>query len=248
MKRRDGRGTTPRAPAIRFVRTADVDLERLADWGLALLSSEEGATFDRRRRGTDKRDYLAAHLVLRLAVAEVLAIQPQQVRVESESSGRPTVVGAPIHVSLTHCEGLGACAVSAVGDGSPVGVDAEPLSAAARVEEVKDLALTRAEQGWVGAGPAERNARLVALWTAKEAVLKARGVGIVGSRGVNELLSVECRPESWTGGCAGSFRAGSERIVTFHLPGDFCLAWARSAVGQVDHPVPEELVFPLATS
>src|SRR5690349_2614146 len=36
-------------PTIRFIRTAAIDLGRLSEWGLALLSSEERAAFDRLR-------------------------------------------------------------------------------------------------------------------------------------------------------------------------------------------------------
>jgi 4'-phosphopantetheinyl transferase len=212
------------------------------------LSPDERAAFGRLRPPSSRRDYLAAHLVLRLSVARALAVPPPDVRLGYDASGRPRIDGAVVQISLTHCHGLGACAVSAVGDTVPVGIDAEPLSAGSRVAEVKDLALTPAEQSWAGATATERNARLVALWTAKEAVLKARGIGIVGSRGVNELLDVQCRPGPWQGGCTGSFHTGTEQVRTLYLPGDYCLGWTRLGADGLDQSVPDELVFPTEAS
>jgi 4'-phosphopantetheinyl transferase len=227
------------SPTIRFVRTAEIDLGRLSGWGLELLSPDEHAAFDRLRHPSSRRDYLAAHLVLRLSVARALAVAPADVRLVYEESGRPRIDGAVVQISLTHCYGLGACAVSAVGDTAPIGIDAEQLSAGSRVWEVRDLGLNAAEQSWAGFLEEERNARLVALWTAKEAVLKAIGIG------VRDLLRVECRPGPWHGGCAGSFLTASGQVTTCHLPGDYCLAWSRLGADGLDHAVPEELVFPL---
>lgn len=230
-------------PSVRYVRTADLALDGLSAWGLDLLSPIERAAFDRLKPAPSKRDYLAAHLSLRFGVAKVLGVAPQDVPLRYEASGRPVIGGALIQVSLSHCLGLGASAVSAVGDPVAIGIDAEPLTAGTQVEEVEALALTAAEQAWAAAVASERHVRLVALWTAKEAVLKARGVGIGGSGGVNGLLQVDCRPVRWLAGCEGDFETGTERVTTWRLPGDYCLAFARPGTGQPDRIEPEELVL-----
>ena len=79
---------------IRFVRTAALDLTGLSDWGLELLSPDEQAAFHRLRPPASKRDYLAAHLLLRLTVARTLGLPPAEVRLRSETAGRPVVEGA----------------------------------------------------------------------------------------------------------------------------------------------------------
>lgn len=238
----------PPKPSVHYIRTTGLTLDRLAGGGLGVLSPEERAALDRLKPLTSKRDYLAAHLALRISVARVLGIAPREVPLEYHASGRPLIAGTMIQVSLSHCLGLGACAVSGVGDLAAIGIDAEPLTAGAQVDEVKDLALSQAEQAWAasaGAGAgAERQARLVALWTAKEAVLKARGVGLSGSDGVNGLLQVECRPVHWQARCQGEFDAVTERVTTRLLPGDYCLAFAKRGSQPVDQVEPEELWLP----
>lgn len=229
-------------PVFRYVRTVGLTLDSLATWGLALLSPSERVAFDRLKPPTSKRDYLAAHLALRTVVGQVLGVAPRDVPLQYQASGRPVIAGAMIQVSLSHCLGLGACAVSAVGDPVPIGVDAEPLTAGLQVDEVRDLVLTPAEQAWAGSLESERPARLVALWTAKEAVLKARGVGL-GGTGVNGLLQVQCRPLRWQSGGDGGFETEAERVTTHRLPGDYCLAFARVGTDPLDQVQAAELVL-----
>lgn len=193
-----------------------------------------------------KRDYLAAHLLLRMTVGRLLGTAPAGVRIARGAKGRPVVSGELVEVSLSHCPGLGACAVAPGTD--MIGVDAEPFAAAAKIEEITGLVLTPSELAWSRSVPLEQGVRQVALWTAKEAVLKSRGEGIGTSGDGNALAAIECRIESWLGGCAGRFRTRTERIATVQLPGDFCLAWARPGVEPVGRAVPEEASFPLTAA
>jgi 4'-phosphopantetheinyl transferase len=232
-----------RVPIIRYVRTAGLPLDRLRDWGLPLLSPGERSAFERLKPPASKRDYLAAHLLLRLTVGRLLGTAPEEVRLASDITGRPVVSGEHVEVSLSHCLGLGACAVAPGTD--RIGVDAEPFAAAAQIEEVTGLVLSPSELAWSQSVPRELCVRQVALWTAKEAVLKSRGEGIGSSDGGNALAAIECRIESWQGDGTGRFRTQNERIATVPLPGDFCLAWARPGVEPIDRAVPEEAFFPL---
>jgi 4'-phosphopantetheinyl transferase len=130
-------------------------------------------------RGTASDD----RALLVSAVAELLAIAPAGVtvlrRCEScggDDHGRPRVAGPahpPVWVSLSRAGGLVAVVATARG---PVGIDIESLErvAAAGFDDVAFSAEER-ESVRVSADPMLRRAR---LWTAKEAVLKARGTGL----------------------------------------------------------------------
>ena len=89
--------------------------------------------------------------------------------------GKPTL-DLPIDFSLSHCAGRILCALSTIG---PVGVDVEPISALTATGFRYFLAPD--ERAWAGDDPQ----RFCALWTRKEAVIKA-----AGSRGLAELRDV----------------------------------------------------------
>lgn len=77
--------------------------------------------------------------------------------------GKPTL-DLPIGFSLSHCAGRILCALSTCG---PVGADVEPVGTLTAAEFKHYLAA--AERAWAGNDPQ----RFCALWTRKEAVIKA---------------------------------------------------------------------------
>ena len=81
-----------------------------------------------------------------------------------------------LNLSVSHGGGR---TVLAVGRSGPIGVDCEPILPFDEMAEVAALSFTPAEQGWwAGAGPETRCERFYALWTRKEAVVKAIGEGL----------------------------------------------------------------------
>ena len=84
------------------------------------------------------------------------------------ASGKPQM-DLPLDFSISHCQGLIVCALS---DAGPVGVDVEPLGPLSA--EAFTLYLGAAERAWAGADPL----RFYTLWTQKEAVIKAAGLGL----------------------------------------------------------------------
>ena len=120
----------------------------------------------------------------RPALADALGVPIDDVEINA-SAGEPPelrVAGRRVHLSFSSAVGWRACAWSEAG---PIGIDVEaPESVAdllrgAEGPAMLDLAGAcevfdrfAAEAQWEGA------AKFAALWTAKEAVLKARGVGL----------------------------------------------------------------------
>ncbi len=103
--------------------------------------------------------------------------------VRREASGRSVLPGVEgLHFSLARAGDRGVIAVAA----APVGVDLEPYEAPADMERLALEVMTPAERTALAqANPAARAGRLHALWTNKEAVLKALGLGFrIDPRGV----------------------------------------------------------------
>ncbi|ASD22953.1 hypothetical protein B7495_13330 [Cryobacterium sp. LW097] len=89
--------------------------------------------------------------------------------------GGAAVDSPTVHVSLARADGRLALAVTAAG---PVGIDLESVGALARAP-LDDVLLSTAEADAVAAlHPRSATAAVTAIWTAKEAVLKAAGVGL----------------------------------------------------------------------
>jgi phosphopantetheinyl transferase len=174
------------APTVLYEQTAGIDLDRLLGLWAGALDEREAERLSGLRFERDRRDYLAAHVLLRLALRD--------------EWGRDPALPLPAHRSgwsLTHCDGLVACALAAPrgdGVGLGVGVDAEHLSSADRLEAMPEAFLSPGDAGWLGMDQALRPRRLVELWTVKEALLKARGEGITGPAGTAVLRALECTP------------------------------------------------------
>lgn len=156
----------------------DADVARDA----ALLDAEEAEKLRRFMAAEDRRDYAAAHALLRrMLTAATPNIAPEEWRFERTARGKPylaaTLAGAPpIRVSLSHTRGLVACVVSRDAE---VGIDVECGSRTLDVELLMPGVCSIDEQAQIcAAAPSARAERFLDLWTLKEAYVKARGVGI----------------------------------------------------------------------
>lgn len=144
----------------------------------ALLSPEEQQRADRFRRAADRQSFTAAHALARLALGRALGLDPAGLTFTATAKGKPVLCGGPVRLdfSLSHAEGAVAVALAP----GEVGVDVETLR---RIEI--DLALAETALGAAAAArlgpdpsaPAWR-AGFLAAWTAREAALKAAGLGL----------------------------------------------------------------------
>jgi phosphopantetheinyl transferase len=129
----------------------------------------------RRRRG-----WLLGRIALKDAVRRRLwqcgagPIFPVEIEIANDASGRPTVSGpfrGPVSISVAHKDDI---AVAIVGDGEALGIDIERVEP--RTDNFVAIAFTAAELSLGADRP--RDEWLAQLWTAKEAVAKARGTGL----------------------------------------------------------------------
>lgn len=168
------------SPHIWSVRVADhrATFARVAH---DVLDEQELRRADGFRRSVDRDRYLVTHVALRLLLAAYLGISPREVQLTRAACpgcagphGRPAVVGAGLHFSVSHSGEYGLLAFATV----PVGVDVEKLPEPARVDaacermhprEVAELAVLPVQA---------RCAAFARAWVRKEAYLKGLGIGL----------------------------------------------------------------------
>jgi 4'-phosphopantetheinyl transferase len=115
----------------------------------------------------------------RAALARYLGVEPPDLRLVRAPAGQPRLDGRRLVLSLSYADDLVLVAVSPdVRLG--LGVDVERYDPDLRLDEVAAVACADQEASALAAVPehASRQGRLLRMWTAKEAVLKAAGVGL----------------------------------------------------------------------
>jgi 4'-phosphopantetheinyl transferase len=151
-----------------------------------LLSEAEHQRTARFAFPKDRWSYAAAHALLRLLLAECHKLPPLSWRFRNNQFGRPEIdpkLGHdhPPRFSISHTHGMAVCALT-IGD-SPksmeIGVDAESLQRPIEPLPLADRFLSSREAQWLRALPEEqRRHEFIRLWTLKEAIAKATGLGL----------------------------------------------------------------------
>ena len=142
---------------------------------VSTLSPAERARAARYRNPADARRFSAARGWLRHVLGAELHVAPGAVRL-TPGPGKPRLAGRSRPCfNLSHGGELALVAVA----GREVGVDAEPAGAGGSGLEAAGLVCTRSEAAALGRLPPEERAdAFLRRWTAKEAYLKARGLGL----------------------------------------------------------------------
>jgi 4'-phosphopantetheinyl transferase len=154
---------------------------RAAAW----LDDEERARMERYRDAADRSRYLFAHALVRATLSRYAPeTAPPAWRFRLGAHGRPEIAAGagtpPLRFNLSHTEGLVACAVAL---GRDVGVDVEHTATPRfDVDACLEIAASNfapSEIAALAALPREaRRERFFAIWTLKEAYIKARGLGL----------------------------------------------------------------------
>jgi 4'-phosphopantetheinyl transferase len=145
---------------------------------LATLPPEERARCDRFRFEHDRRDFAAAHALLRGALHLHFRLPPESWRFAADPAGKPFLVGEPrIEFNIAHTRGLVACALSQT---EPIGVDVERIDGRRNDEALSQRYFAKKEIDALKscADDIERHTRFTELWTLKEAYLKGVGSGL----------------------------------------------------------------------
>lgn len=149
---------------------------------LRVLSAPERERCQRFVFPNDRRDFAAAHALLRRRLSAGRSVPAAAWTFEAAPGGKPRIAssgsaGIDLDFNVSHTRGMVACAVARHAD---VGVDIERIDRAAALgQEVAATCFTDRENEWLdGTGPIERSTRFAELWTLKEAYLKATGTGL----------------------------------------------------------------------
>jgi 4'-phosphopantetheinyl transferase len=149
---------------------------------VSVLSDEERVKHNRFRFAHDARDYAAAHALLRATLSRDGDRAPTDWRFDTTANGKPFLIGhgeGRISFSLSHATGMVACVVSAHDD---VGVDVECIDRDVDVASIAGRFFAPAETARLALMDAnQQRDRFFDLWTLKEALSKALGVGVAQS-------------------------------------------------------------------
>jgi 4'-phosphopantetheinyl transferase len=144
---------------------------------LAMLDPEEQSRALRHQLPENRRRYIAAHVAMRALLAACCDAEPSTLSFLITQAGKPILANGGPHFNLAHS---GNYAVLAICEDAPVGADCEVLRDMPDCLDVAARFFAPEEQQFLATFPAShREAHFFRLWTAKEALLKGTGDGLL---------------------------------------------------------------------
>ena len=165
-------------------------LESCAGW----LDEEERHRAARLVREENRRHYVLAHGGLRAVLRKYLGALPDKIVLGRSATGKPFLTGDlrdrfAITFNLSHAHGR---ALIAVSKGQEIGVDLELVRSDVEVTKLSERYFTRSEHTTImQTAEKQRAARFFRYWVAKEALLKAQGIGLQGLSDCEIFLEAE---------------------------------------------------------
>lgn len=139
-----------------------------------LLDPAEQVRAQRFLHAADRERFIAGHGFLRRLLGLYLGIRPQDVVMLRGEFGKPYLADAALHFNLSDTKDAILVALAE----QPVGADIETMRRRTDHERVADHYFTPRETASIRAAT-DGKRRFLELWTRKEAVLKASGVGLM---------------------------------------------------------------------
>jgi 4'-phosphopantetheinyl transferase len=143
------------------------------------LPPSERERCDRHRFTRDRRDFAAAHALLRTTLSCYVNVAPSAWRFDVNAFGKPALAaahGTDLTFNLSHTHGLVACAVTRA---AAIGIDAESVDRLATGREIAAGYFSPTEVRALDAEPPDHyHRRFIEVWTLKEAYIKAVGLGL----------------------------------------------------------------------
>jgi 4'-phosphopantetheinyl transferase len=147
------------------------------DAALAELSADERQWADRLRQPAHRRQFVVTRSALRRVLGSALGVAPKAVTLATGEHGKPRLALDDLHFNLSHSGDL---ALIAVCRDHAVGVDVEQVGRGlSELDDIARLYFSSAEQAaYFALPPPERAQAFYRVWTRKEAVAKALGLGM----------------------------------------------------------------------
>lgn len=157
----------------------DVDTSQLEGWSRLLSAAE----LERARRFAverGRRNFIVCRSSLRQLLGAYSGTQPQLLKLQARANGKMEMKAganmADLRFNVSHSADLALIAVTTAG---PVGVDIERKRAIWRMESLARFSFSQSElSSWQQVPPEDRAGVFLAVWTRKEAFLKATGRGL----------------------------------------------------------------------
>lgn len=165
-------------PDAGHVRIVVATLDELADRTEryhAMLDDGELERLARFKFDADRQRFLLGHGLLREVIGQVLNMDPRSIGFQRGRYGKPFLPGTPLRFNLSDTKDAVAIAITVEEE---LGVDIETMTRRVDHRSVSQHYFTEEEQAGIAAA-ADDKRRFLELWTRKEAVLKASGVGIM---------------------------------------------------------------------
>ena len=138
----------------------------------ALLNKEELARANRYLRKEDHNRFIISRVSLRYILSKYIGKQPQEIVFELEPNRKPYINGAGIQYNLSDSNNQVLIAIS----GQPVGIDVEYIKPKFYYDTILPLNFSIPEIDFINEQDSPN--RFFKLWTRKEAILKATGIGL----------------------------------------------------------------------
>lgn len=175
----------------------------------ALLAPDEADRRDRYAHERTRIEFLLARGLARTVLASYTGLPPAELRFAADAFGKPVLL-APVgkshlHFNLSHSHGVVVCAAAVE---RQVGIDVEDASRPLECLELAERYFAAAEFAHLRQmhGP-ERQATFFAIWTLKEAFVKAIGQGL--SFALDSF----------------AFELDRDRLLRFHAPRSLPGSW-----------------------
>ena len=165
-------------------------MEQCRSW----LSEDERGRAGRFIHRQDQVRFVLAHGGLRAVLSRYLGIAPDVVELDRTEGGKPFLTRerrgqSAITFNMSHAHGR---ALIAVSRGQEVGVDLERIRSGVEVAKLSERYFALSEHTAIMQSAQEqRAARFFRYWVAKEAVLKAQGIGLRALSQCEILLGAE---------------------------------------------------------
>lgn len=122
----------------------------------------------------DQHRSLLSHSILRHYLGQFLQTDPLKIKIERTKFGKPYIKDTPIHFNLSHTNRF---AFFAINFSKPIGVDIEFIERGEEILKIADHFLDFSEKQHIAHSSKPIN-MFFSYWCAKEAILKAQGIGL----------------------------------------------------------------------
>ncbi|MFK0572859.1 4'-phosphopantetheinyl transferase family protein [Endozoicomonas sp.] len=175
----------------------DIQQHYRPDESIKLLSPEELTQLAKITLPKSKARFLAGRSFIKHTLAQYLEIPAGDVRIETATYGKPYQQHQPnLFFNLSHTGNWFALAISRHGE---IGIDIETHKPRKNLSSMAQQVFTKAEQRWFKALTGkEQEAMFYSLWSLKEAILKAEGIGLnlaMNQLGFSREFSASIWPE-----------------------------------------------------